>query len=88
MGPAVKERAPQMRAVCFILLLVVLGAIAIFALQNANNVTVKYLDQSASVSLPLLIGAVYVLGMVSGWTVLGLLKRSLQRVTEGPHGRG
>jgi lipopolysaccharide assembly protein A len=77
-----------MRAACFILLLVVLGAVAVFALQNADTVTVKYLDQSATVSLPLLIGAVYVLGMVSGWTVLGLLKRSLERVTEGSLGRG
>ena len=77
-----------MRAACFILLLAVLGAGAVFALQNSDNVTVRYLDRSAAVSLPLLIGAVYVLGMVSGWTVLGLLKRSLERVTEGSHGRG
>ena len=50
-----------MRSVCFILLLVVLAAVAVFALQNPDSVTIKYLNQSASVSLPLLIGAVYVL---------------------------
>jgi hypothetical protein len=32
--------------------------------------------------MAVLIGVVYFLGMVSGWTVVGFLKRTLQRVTE------
>jgi uncharacterized integral membrane protein len=62
--------------------LIVFGAVAVFAVQNNEAVTLRYLDRSVSTSLPLLIAAVYVLGMVSGWTVVGFLKRSLRRVAE------
>jgi hypothetical protein len=47
-------------------------------------VTLKYLDRSVSCPMSLLIAVVYLLGMVSGWTVVGFLKRSIQRVTERP----
>ena len=71
-----------MRFVYFLILLVVLAAVVVFAMQNNETVTLRYLDRSVTSSLPLLIAAVYLLGMVSGWTVVGFLKRSLQRVTE------
>lgn len=71
-----------MRAFYFIILLIVCAAIALFAVQNNEAITVRYLDQSMSTTLPLLILAVYLLGMVSGWTVVGFLNRSLRRVTQ------
>jgi uncharacterized membrane protein YciS (DUF1049 family) len=71
-----------MRLVCFLILLIVLAALILFAVQNHETVTLQYLNQTVSCSLPLLIAVVYVLGMVSGWTVVGFLKRSIQRVTE------
>jgi putative membrane protein len=71
-----------MRFVYLLILLIVVAAVVIFAVQNNETVTLQYLDRSVSSSLPLLIAAVYLLGMVSGWTVVGFLKRSLQRVTE------
>ncbi|HLJ92446.1 MAG TPA: lipopolysaccharide assembly protein LapA domain-containing protein [Gemmataceae bacterium] len=71
-----------MRAVYLLMLLIVLAAVGIFALQNNEAVTLRYLDRSITSSLPVLIAAVYLLGMLSGWTVVGFLKRSLQRVTE------
>lgn len=40
-----------------------------------------------NVPLPLLIGGVYLLGMVSGWWLVGLMKRSWQRVTEPDRAR-
>jgi putative membrane protein len=70
------------RFVYFLLLVVVVAVVAVFAVQNQEAVTIKYLDQEVSYSLALVVGAVYLLGMVSGWTVVGILKRSLQRVTE------
>src|SRR5437667_424322 len=75
-------RGAPMRFLCFLVLLIVLIAIGVFALQNNEGITLRYLDQSVSTTLPLLIAAVYLLGMLSGWTVVGLLKRSLQRVTQ------
>jgi len=71
-----------MRAFYAIVLLVFLAAIAVFAVQNMDTVTIKYLDRSSQVPLAALVGAVYALGMVSGWTVVGMVKKSLQRVTE------
>ena len=71
-----------MRFVYFLILLIVLAAVVVFAVQNNETVTLQYLDRSVTSSLPLLIAVVYLLGMVSGWTVIGFLKRSLRRVTE------
>lgn len=71
-----------MRVFYFLILLVVIAAVAIFALQNNENVTIRYLDRQISSSLAIIIAIVYLLGMVSGWTVVGFLKRSLQRVTD------
>jgi uncharacterized membrane protein YciS (DUF1049 family) len=71
-----------MSFVYFLILLIIVAAVVIFAVQNNETVTLQYLDRSVSTTLPLLIAAVYLLGMVSGWTVVGFLKRSLRRVTE------
>jgi len=71
-----------MRLVYFLFLLSVGAAVVVFAVQNNQTVTLHYLDRSVSTTLPLLIAVVYLLGMVSGWTVVGLLRRSLRRVTE------
>jgi putative membrane protein len=73
-----------MRVICFLILLVVLGAIGLFALQNQEVITLKYLDRSVSCPASLLIAVVYLLGMVSGWTVVGVVRRSLRRVSERP----
>ena len=71
-----------MRIVYLLILVLVLAAVVVFAVQNGERVTLKYLDRDVSISLSVLIAVVYLLGMVSGWTVVGFLKRSLQRVTE------
>jgi uncharacterized membrane protein YciS (DUF1049 family) len=71
-----------MRIIYFLILLIVLVAVIIFAVQNNDTVTLRYLDRSITSSLPVLIASVYLLGMLSGWTVVGMLRRSLKRVTE------
>jgi uncharacterized integral membrane protein len=71
-----------MRLVYLFILLVAVAALVVFAVQNSETVTLQYLHWSITCPLPLLIAIVYLLGMVSGWTVIGLLRRSLQRVTE------
>ena len=71
-----------MRLVYFVLLLIVVAAIVVFAVQNNEEVTLQYLDRSISCPVSLLIAVVYLLGMVSGWTVVGFLHRSVRRVTE------
>jgi lipopolysaccharide assembly protein A len=71
-----------MRFVYFVLLLLALAAVVVFAMQNNETVTLRYLDRSITCALPLLVAVVYLLGMVSGWTVIGLLRRSLRQMTE------
>ena len=71
-----------MRMFYFILLLLFLGALVAFAVQNRDSVAITFMNWSDSYPLPVLLGAAYVLGMFSGWTVVGMLRRSLQRVTE------
>ncbi|HUE17000.1 MAG TPA: lipopolysaccharide assembly protein LapA domain-containing protein [Planctomycetaceae bacterium] len=71
-----------MRVFYTLILLVFLGATAIFALQNREMVTLQYLDRNVSCQLSLLIGIVYLLGMLTGWTIVGLLRRSIHRVSE------
>ncbi len=73
-----------MRLICFLILLIVVAALVVFAVQNNEDVTLKYLDRSVSCTMSLLIAVVYLLGMVSGWTIVGFLKRSFRRVAERP----
>ena len=75
-----------MRIVYLLILLLALAALVVFTLQNNQTVTLQYFNWSITCPLPLLIAIVYLLGMVSGWTVIGLLRRSLRGVTERPKG--
>ena len=71
-----------MRFVYLLILLVVLAAVVVFAVQNNEEVTLRYFNQSLSSTLPVLIAVVYVLGMLTGWTFVGFVRRSVRRVTE------
>jgi uncharacterized integral membrane protein len=71
-----------MRVICALLLILLFSAIGIFAWQNQEAITLKYLNQSVSSPLSLLIGIVYGVGMVSGGAFIGFVRRSFRRVTE------
>ncbi len=71
-----------MRLFYFILLLLFIGALAAFCVQNQEDISVKFLSWEKTYPLPAYLGAAYVLGMLSGWTVVGMIRRSLRRVTE------
>ena len=71
-----------MRFVYLFVLLVLLGAIGVFALQNRETIVLMYLDRSVSCPVALLICGIYLLGMVSGWTVVGFVRHSLRGVSE------
>jgi putative membrane protein len=71
-----------MRSLQAVILLIFLAAVLMFALQNTQAVAVYFLRWSVSCPIALLIMAVYALGMLSGWTVVAFVTRSLRRVTE------
>ena len=71
-----------MRFFSFLFLLAFVALVGLFAYENNRAVMVDMFNYSREVPLPLLVVGVYVLGMFSGWFLVGMLKRSWQRVTE------
>jgi uncharacterized integral membrane protein len=71
-----------MRLFYFILLLLFAGALVAFCVQNQEPVSIKFLEWNLSYPLSAYLVAAYVLGMFSGWTVVGMIRRSLRRVSE------
>jgi lipopolysaccharide assembly protein A len=79
---SIKMGGVMARFFYLLVLLVLIGAIAVFAYQNAGPVDVQFLNWGLPTSIAAVAGAAYLLGMVSGWTVLGVFRRSLYRATE------
>jgi hypothetical protein len=73
-----------MRFLCFVFLLVFAGAVIAFAVFNQQEITLRFMDWRITASIAAVVGAAYGLGMLSGWSIVGMLRRSLSRVTEGP----
>jgi len=73
-----------MRVLYISVLVLIVAALAIFAYQNNESVTLQYFRRSITLPMSLLIAAVYVLGMLSGWTVVGFLRRSWRHAMERP----
>ena len=70
-----------MRRFYGIVLLLLAGAIGMFALQIRDPIALEFFGWSISCPPALVVAIAYVLGMVSGWTVVGLVQRSLGPVT-------
>ena len=70
-----------MQALIFLAFLVAIG---VFAAQNTGVITVNFLTWNVAQPVALLTVAVYVLGMLSGWTVLAFIKGSVRQVTRRP----
>ena len=63
-----------MRYITNALVIVVLAAILIFAIQNLDAVDVRFLNLSISMSKVFVILGTYFLGMLSGWRLVELFK--------------
>lgn len=74
-----------MRIISGILLLIFLSVLFIFAMYNLDPIEVRFLTWRL-VGLPkaAVIAGAYLLGMLSGWSVLGFFRTSLRRVRERP----
>jgi uncharacterized integral membrane protein len=60
------------------------GAVVLFAIQNQDTLTLKLFEWKVTATVAAVIGAAFGLGMLSGWSVVGLLRRSLHRISEEP----
>jgi uncharacterized membrane protein YciS (DUF1049 family) len=79
-----------MRYFYLVLLIVILAAVIVFVFQNDERVTLRFLGWQVTLRLAVLVAVSYILGMVSGWSVFGFLRRSIERVrdrtpTQGLH---
>ena len=70
-----------MRWVYLVLLLVIVTIIVIFIAENRENETVWFFNQRITAPLSLFFVAVYFLGMWSGGTVVGFVKRAYHHAT-------
>jgi putative membrane protein len=80
--PPFRSEILKMRVIYLVILLVMVLAIAAFALQNDSPVTVRFMDRAVAYPLSLVVGAVYLIGMISGSSLIGLFRRSVYRATE------
>jgi uncharacterized integral membrane protein len=71
-----------MRTLYLLFLLIFAGAVGLFAYQNDHPVTVTFADRVWELPFPGLVGGTYLLGMLSGWTVVGMLRRSWRHAVE------
>jgi uncharacterized integral membrane protein len=70
-----------MRWVYLVLLLVIVTVIVVFLFENNENTTVQLFGRSLTAPLSWFFVAVYFLGMWSGGTVVGFVKRAYHRAT-------
>jgi len=73
-----------MRFIYFLLLLTFIAVVGVFAFQNSDQTTVQFFHWKATSAFSVFIAGAYLLGMLSGWTVIGFLKRSLRGVSAAP----
>jgi uncharacterized integral membrane protein len=65
-----------MRWIYLIIIIIFALATFIFAVQNLESVTVSFLSMRVAAPLALLVLIIYVLGAVTGSSLLALLRRS------------
>ena len=71
-----------MRFLCFLFLAVFAGAAVAFAIQNQHETTVTFLNWQVTQPIAVVIAVSFALGMFSGWSIVGMLRRSVYRTSE------
>ena len=70
-----------MRIIYVLTLIFLVVVIGVFAVQNRELISLRFLDRSVSSPASVMILVIYLLGMVSGWTMVGLVGRLFRRVS-------
>lgn len=74
-----------MQRYLYIALIVILaGIVVLFKIQNLESVTVSLFSMSISLPVSVLVLLIYVLGMLTGGFVLGLLRSLARGATRRP----
>jgi hypothetical protein len=72
-----------MRLLSFLFLLAFAAVVAAFCYYNQSDVAVRFAGREVSASLAAVVGVAYLLGMLSGWTVVRMVRRSANSLAEG-----
>lgn len=70
-----------MRFICFLFLIAFAGAVVLFAYQNQHEITVTFGEWQITASVALFSAVIFLLGMFSGWSIVGMIRRSIHGVT-------
>jgi uncharacterized integral membrane protein len=73
-----------MRYVYVVLIVLLTAAVLIFKFQNLTSVTISLLGMSATLPLSTLVILVYLLGMVTGSALFGLVRSWIHQATRSP----
>jgi putative membrane protein len=68
-----------MRILYLVLIILLAGVTALFAVQNLQTITVSFISWSVTLPIALVVIGAYALGMASGGTLLAFLRWTLQR---------
>jgi hypothetical protein len=71
-----------MRWLCLLFLLAVGVAGFVLFRENDQPLTLTFFERQVTASVPMVLGICYVLGMLTGWSLLGLLRRSFATATD------
>jgi hypothetical protein len=74
-----------MRALYLLFLLAFAGAVGAYAYFNREEASLRFFNWSLTASLAAVAGVAYLLGMLTGWSIVGLLRRSVERVADRGH---
>jgi uncharacterized integral membrane protein len=84
LAPTSLHQGPAMRSIQAAIFLAFLATIGVFAIQNRDVITVNFLAWNLSQSVAIVTVAVYILGMLSGWTVMTFAQRTFRGATARP----
>lgn len=71
-----------MRLLSILFLVLLVAVVGLFAWQNHEDVSLRFFEWGFAIPIAALIGVVYLLGMVSGWSLWRGLRRTIIRATE------
>ena len=71
-----------MRVFSFLFLILLVAALGVLAYENNHATTISLWKWSWDLPFPLVAVGLYVLGMFTGWALIGAVKRSWRRATE------
>jgi len=69
------------RTLSMLVLILFAATVGLFCAQNLVDVKLTYLKWQLTAPLPMLALLIYLLGMVSGWAVVGFLRKTIRGAT-------